>query len=50
VVRVKAGVISLVELEVELLEIYSKDWPWKIRELEKGSFLVRFPPHKKWLM
>lgn len=50
VVRVKAGVISLVELEVELLEIYSKDWPWQIRELEKGSFLVRFPPHKKWLM
>ena len=28
VVRVKAGVISLAELEVELSEIYSKDWPW----------------------
>jgi hypothetical protein len=47
VVRVKSGVISLVELEVELLEIYSKDWPWQIRELESGNFLVRFPPNKR---
>jgi hypothetical protein len=47
VVRVKLGVISMVELEVELSEIYDKDWPWQIRELEKGNFLVRFPPNKK---
>lgn len=28
VVRVKMGSISLAELEIELSEIYSKDWPW----------------------
>lgn len=32
---------------MELSEIYSKDWPWQIRELEPGRFLVRFPPNKK---
>jgi hypothetical protein len=47
VVRVKAGEISLAELELELSEIYCKEWPWQIRELEKGNFLVRFPPHKR---
>jgi hypothetical protein len=47
VVRVKAGEISLAELELELSEIYCKEWPWQIRELEKGNFLVRFPTHKK---
>ena len=47
VVRVKTGQISLAELEVELSEIYCKEWPWKIRELEPGKFLVRFPSHKK---
>jgi len=30
-----------------LSEIFSKDWPWQIRELEAGNFLVRFPPNKK---
>ncbi|KAG2542722.1 hypothetical protein PVAP13_9NG657433 [Panicum virgatum] len=47
VVRVLSGQISLVKLEKELADIYYKDWPWQIRELEPGNFLVRFPPHKK---
>jgi len=47
VVKVKTGQISLAELEQELSEIYCKEWPWHIRELEEGMFLVRFPPHKK---
>jgi hypothetical protein len=47
VVSIKSGQISMKELEGELSEIYSKDWPWQIRELEAGKFLVRFPPHKK---
>jgi hypothetical protein len=47
VVRVKTGQISLSELEAELSEIYCKEWPWQIRELEPGKFLVRFPSHKK---
>jgi len=47
VVRVLSCQISLVELEKELADIYCKDWPWQIRELEPGNFLVRFPPHKK---
>jgi len=47
VVKVKTGQISLAELEQELSEIYCKEWPWQIRELEEGMFLVRFPPHKK---
>lgn len=47
VVRVLSGQISMVELEKELADIYCKDWPWQIKELEPGNFLVRFPPHKK---
>lgn len=47
IVKLKSGDISLAELEIELSDIYCKEWPWQIRELEKGSFLVRFPPHKK---
>lgn len=47
VVRVKTGQITLAELELELSEIYSKEWPWQIRELEPGRFLVRFPPNKR---
>jgi hypothetical protein len=46
-VRVKTGQISLAELELELSEIYSKEWSWQIRELEPRKFLVRFPSHKK---
>ena len=38
VVRVKTGEITLAELEIELSEIYSKEWPWQIRELENGIF------------
>jgi len=26
---------------------YCKEWPWHIRELELGKFLVRSPQHKK---
>jgi hypothetical protein len=37
----------MVELKKELANIYCKDWPWQIRELELGNFLVRFPSHKK---
>jgi hypothetical protein len=47
VVRVISGQISLAELEGKLSEIYCKEWPWQIRELELGKFLVRFPSHKK---
>ena len=47
VVQVKTGQITLAELEGELSEIYFREWPWQIRELEVGKFLVRFPPHKK---
>ena len=47
VVQIKSGSITLAELEGELSEIFSKDWPWQIRELEAGNFLVRFPPNKK---
>lgn len=43
----KSGSVTLAELEGELSEIYYKDWPWQIRELEPGNFLVRFPPHKR---
>lgn len=38
---------SVSELEKELADIYCREWPWKITELEVGKFLVRFPPHKK---
>ena len=47
VVQIKSGSITLAELEGELFEIFSKDWPWQIRELEAGNFLVRFPPNNK---
>jgi hypothetical protein len=47
VVRVKTGQITLAELEAELSEIYCKEWPWQIRELEPGKFLMRFPSYKK---
>lgn len=47
VVWVKSGTVTLADLEGELSEIYCKDWPWQIRELEPRKFLVRFPPHKK---
>jgi hypothetical protein len=26
---------------------HCSEWPWQIRELNSGKFLVRFPPHKK---
>ena len=45
--RVLTGQITLVELEKELADIYCREWPWQIRELEPGNFLVRFLPHKK---
>jgi hypothetical protein len=47
VVRVKYGNITLAKLEGELSEIFSKEWPWQIRELKTGNFLVCFPPNKK---
>ncbi|XP_062191233.1 uncharacterized protein LOC133895039 [Phragmites australis] len=47
VVKVKKGVITVIELEKELAAIYCKDWPWQIRELDTEKFLVRFPPHRK---
>jgi hypothetical protein len=47
VVRVITGEINMAELEGELSEIYDRDWLWQIRELEKGNFLVRFPPNKR---
>ena len=47
VVRVKSRSVKLAELEGKLSEIYCKDWPWQIRELEPGNFLVLFPPHKR---
>lgn len=47
VVRVISSSINLSELERELSEIYYREWPWQIRELEKDNFLVRFPPHKR---
>uniref|UniRef100_A0A0A9DEZ3 Uncharacterized protein n=1 Tax=Arundo donax TaxID=35708 RepID=A0A0A9DEZ3_ARUDO len=47
VVKVIRGEISLLELEKEMAEIFCKEWPWQIRELDVGKFLVRFPPHKK---
>jgi hypothetical protein len=37
----------MAELKSELLEIYYKECPWQIKELEMGQFLVRFPPHKR---
>ena len=45
--RVISGQITANELEKELAEIFCKEWPWQIRELETGQFLVRFPPHKR---
>ena len=47
VVKVKSGSVTMAELESELSEIYCREWPWQIRELEQGKFLVRFPPHKR---
>jgi hypothetical protein len=46
-VRIKAGSITQEELKTELANIYCKEWPWQIREMEAGRYLVRFPPHKK---
>ena len=45
---VKKGSINLTELERNLTAIFckSKRWPWQMREVESGSFLVRFPPWK----
>lgn len=47
IVKVKSGAITSAELEKELANIYCKEWPWQIRELEPNQFLVRFPPHRK---
>ncbi|KAG2624452.1 hypothetical protein PVAP13_3KG130500 [Panicum virgatum] len=47
VVKIKEGDISLAELENELSEIFCKEWPWQIRELDVKQFLVRFSPHRK---
>ncbi|TVU24263.1 hypothetical protein EJB05_26684, partial [Eragrostis curvula] len=47
VVNVIAGEVDITEMEMELSAIFCKEWPWQIRELDKGQFLVRFPPHKK---
>jgi len=35
------------DLKHWLSKFYYKEWPWHIRELELGKFLVRFAPHKK---
>jgi hypothetical protein len=47
VVRIKTGTITLADLESELSKIYSKDWPWQIKELNSANFLVRLSPNKK---
>jgi hypothetical protein len=47
IVNIKTSCIFMSELEKELSEIFSKDWPWQIRELTPNMFLVRFLPHKK---
>ncbi|RLM75586.1 hypothetical protein C2845_PM15G19100 [Panicum miliaceum] len=47
VVRVIEREVTLAELEKELSDMLCKEWPWQIRELEAGKFLVRFPPHKR---
>jgi len=47
VVRILEGEVTLAELEKELSKIFCKEWPWQIRELDVGRFLVRFPPHKR---
>ncbi|TVU48985.1 hypothetical protein EJB05_00274, partial [Eragrostis curvula] len=47
VVKVITGDVSIAEMEKELSDIFCREWPWQIRELDKGNFLVRFPPHKK---
>ncbi|TVU42393.1 hypothetical protein EJB05_08795, partial [Eragrostis curvula] len=47
VVNVITGEVDIAEMERELSAIFCKEWPWQIRELDKGQFLVRFPPHKK---
>ena len=46
-VRILEGEVTLAELEKELSKIFCKEWPWQIRELDVGRFLVRFPPHKR---
>ena len=46
-VRILEGEVTLAELEKVLSEIFCKEWPWQIRELDVGRFLVRFPPHKR---
>ena len=40
--------MSLAALEKELNTIFCKTWkwPWQIRQLEAGRFMVRFPPWK----
>jgi len=40
VVRILEGEVTLAELEKELSEIFCKEWPWQIRELDVGRFLV----------
>jgi hypothetical protein len=47
-ITVKKGEISLSELERDFSAIFCKNrkWPWQMRELGPGAFLVRFPPWK----
>lgn len=47
VVTIRRGEINMAEFEENLSEIFSKHWPWQIRQLTPESYLVRFPPHKK---
>jgi hypothetical protein len=47
IVMIRKGLITMIELERELSEIFCKDWSWQIRELTPSRFLIRFPPHKR---
>lgn len=48
IIIVRNGEISLAELEQNLSDIFSQEWPWQIRQLDVNNFPVRFPPHKKF--
>jgi hypothetical protein len=48
IVFIEIGDITKEELQLELATCFNPNWPWLIRQLEEWSYLVRFPPNKKF--
>ena len=47
-ISIRKGSLSVSDIEKDFNSIFCKTrkWPWQIREIGPGSFLVRFPPWK----